>query len=206
MRLVFWKTPRNFLIKIIYFISKTIKHFSSFSEVHDFTRRQKIKIIKKRSTCFYVNESKPIIVGRTRGSTSASMEHKLKHGKHVFNQNLDIIYLGKRGKFEPITVFSTMTHKNLGTCNSVTLQLLDKMSQRNLVSWNTMIAGYVHNNMVEEANQLFYIMPQRQIFMGFDDNLLYSIHIGGSLRRPENYLIWFLIGWTLKIFRLHWIL
>ncbi|PRQ52290.1 putative pentatricopeptide [Rosa chinensis] len=37
-------------------------------------------------------------------------------------------------------------------------------SHRNLVSWNTTIAGYVHNNEVERAYGLFVRMPERDLF------------------------------------------
>ncbi|KAI3764206.1 hypothetical protein L2E82_14210 [Cichorium intybus] len=38
------------------------------------------------------------------------------------------------------------------------------MPWRNLVSWNTMIAGCLHNDIVEKACQLFDQMAERDIF------------------------------------------
>eukprot|EP01018_Ginkgo_biloba_P012858 Gb_31162 [translate_table: standard] len=41
--------------------------------------------------------------------------------------------------------------------------LFDKMSQRDTVSWNTIIAGYTQNGHVDEALKLFEEMPERDI-------------------------------------------
>ncbi|KAI5409750.1 hypothetical protein KIW84_055271 [Lathyrus oleraceus] len=38
------------------------------------------------------------------------------------------------------------------------------MSHRNIIPWNTVIAGYLHNNMVEQANKLFDMIPGRDNF------------------------------------------
>ncbi|XP_050877333.1 uncharacterized protein LOC127081091 [Lathyrus oleraceus] len=43
-------------------------------------------------------------------------------------------------------------------------QLLDEMSHRNIIPWNTVIVGYLHNNMVEQANKLFDMIPGRDNF------------------------------------------
>ncbi|XP_057871179.1 pentatricopeptide repeat-containing protein At1g11290, chloroplastic-like [Cryptomeria japonica] len=42
-------------------------------------------------------------------------------------------------------------------------QVFDKMSKENLVTWNAMMAGYVHNGHAEEALMLFGQMKQRNI-------------------------------------------
>jgi pentatricopeptide repeat protein len=42
-------------------------------------------------------------------------------------------------------------------------QLFDKMPQRNVVSWNVMIAGYARNGLCEEALKLFHTMPERNV-------------------------------------------
>ncbi|XP_059070365.1 pentatricopeptide repeat-containing protein At3g12770-like [Cryptomeria japonica] len=42
-------------------------------------------------------------------------------------------------------------------------QVFDKMSKENLVTWNAMIAGYVHNGHAKEALMLFGQMKQRNI-------------------------------------------
>ncbi|XP_059063471.1 putative pentatricopeptide repeat-containing protein At3g13770, mitochondrial [Cryptomeria japonica] len=42
----------------------------------------------------------------------------------------------------------------------VARQLFDNMSTRNVVSWNALIAGYVHNGCASEALKLFYDMQQ----------------------------------------------
>ncbi|KAI5409747.1 hypothetical protein KIW84_055268 [Lathyrus oleraceus] len=38
------------------------------------------------------------------------------------------------------------------------------MSHRNIIPWNTVIVGYLHNNMVEQANKLFDMIPGRDNF------------------------------------------
>ena len=40
----------------------------------------------------------------------------------------------------------------------------DRMPYKNLVSWNSMIFGYSHNNRVTDATELFDKMPQRDAF------------------------------------------
>eukprot|EP01018_Ginkgo_biloba_P029528 Gb_22668 [translate_table: standard] len=47
-------------------------------------------------------------------------------------------------------------------CGSIenALRVFEKMSKRNVVSWNAMIAGYRHNGRVEQALQLFYQMQR----------------------------------------------
>ncbi|XP_057826506.2 pentatricopeptide repeat-containing protein At1g09410, mitochondrial [Cryptomeria japonica] len=42
-------------------------------------------------------------------------------------------------------------------------ELFDKMSQRDEVSWNAMIAGYAQNGVLDEALRLFKEMPQRDV-------------------------------------------
>eukprot|EP01018_Ginkgo_biloba_P001598 Gb_35887 [translate_table: standard] len=42
-------------------------------------------------------------------------------------------------------------------------QMFDKMPQRNVVSWNAMIAGYAQNRCVDEALKLFQKMPERDV-------------------------------------------
>jgi pentatricopeptide repeat protein len=37
------------------------------------------------------------------------------------------------------------------------------MAERDLVSWNVMITGYTHHGYVDEALELFEIMPQRNV-------------------------------------------
>eukprot|EP01018_Ginkgo_biloba_P024066 Gb_36172 [translate_table: standard] len=42
-------------------------------------------------------------------------------------------------------------------------QVFDKMSQRDVVSWNAMISGYAQNGLVNEAFNLFQKMPERNV-------------------------------------------
>ncbi|KAI5418447.1 hypothetical protein KIW84_042905 [Lathyrus oleraceus] len=39
------------------------------------------------------------------------------------------------------------------------------MSHKNIIPWNNVIAGYLHNNMVEQANKLFDMIPGRDNFL-----------------------------------------
>eukprot|EP01018_Ginkgo_biloba_P012913 Gb_21937 [translate_table: standard] len=41
--------------------------------------------------------------------------------------------------------------------------LFDKMHQRDVVSWNAMMAGYLHNRDVDEALKVFQEMPERNV-------------------------------------------
>ncbi|XP_057854722.2 pentatricopeptide repeat-containing protein At3g12770 [Cryptomeria japonica] len=43
-------------------------------------------------------------------------------------------------------------------------KLFEKMPQRNLISWTTMIAGYAQNGVIDEAIKLFEEMPQKDVF------------------------------------------
>ncbi|KAI5385758.1 hypothetical protein KIW84_072385 [Lathyrus oleraceus] len=52
------------------------------------------------------------------------------------------------------------------------------MSHKNIISWNTVIAGYLHNNMVEQANKLFDMMPGR-------DNFLWALMITCYTRKGK---------------------
>ncbi|XP_057843036.1 pentatricopeptide repeat-containing protein At4g02750 [Cryptomeria japonica] len=42
-------------------------------------------------------------------------------------------------------------------------KLFDKISQRNVISWNAMIAAYLQNGVFDEALKLFKAMPQRDV-------------------------------------------
>ncbi|XP_059069530.1 pentatricopeptide repeat-containing protein At4g13650-like [Cryptomeria japonica] len=42
-------------------------------------------------------------------------------------------------------------------------ELFDKMPQRNVISWNAMIAGYANCGSIEKARELFERMPQRDV-------------------------------------------
>ncbi|KAL6334567.1 hypothetical protein AAG906_018906 [Vitis piasezkii] len=92
----------------------------------------------------------------------SSLKSVGEHGSYVFRHNLKITQLGKSGQIdEAIKVFQHMTHKTL---ISDARQLFDGMPQRNIVSWNSMIAAYLHNDRVEEARQLFDKMPTRDLY------------------------------------------
>eukprot|EP01018_Ginkgo_biloba_P012918 Gb_21949 [translate_table: standard] len=41
--------------------------------------------------------------------------------------------------------------------------VFDKMHQRDIVSWTTMVAGYAQNRLIEEALKLFQEMPERNV-------------------------------------------
>lgn len=43
------------------------------------------------------------------------------------------------------------------------LFLFDQMPQRNTVSWNGMVSGYVKNGMIAEARKVFDVMPERNV-------------------------------------------
>lgn len=54
-------------------------------------------------------------------------------------------------------------------------QLFDRTSHKNIISWNNMIVGHLHNNTVEQANKLFELMFKKgNLFVGFDNYLLYA--------------------------------
>ncbi|GJN12519.1 hypothetical protein PR202_ga30802 [Eleusine coracana subsp. coracana] len=40
-------------------------------------------------------------------------------------------------------------------------RVFDSMEQKGIVSWNSLITGYVQNNMIEEGHVLFKLMPER---------------------------------------------
>eukprot|EP01018_Ginkgo_biloba_P017986 Gb_15352 [translate_table: standard] len=50
-------------------------------------------------------------------------------------------------------------------CDNVeeALKVFDKMTERNVVSWNTMITGYAQNGQVVEALELFENVPERNV-------------------------------------------
>eukprot|EP01018_Ginkgo_biloba_P009664 Gb_38568 [translate_table: standard] len=50
-------------------------------------------------------------------------------------------------------------------CGSIenALKVFDRMPERNVVSWNTMLVGYVQNAYVDEALKLFQKIPERNI-------------------------------------------
>ncbi|MCE5165951.1 hypothetical protein HAX54_013387 [Datura stramonium] len=101
----------------------------------------------------------------------------LSRGSTIFQQNLKITQLGRRGQIdEAIKVFNRITHPNTITYNSMisayakngriinARRLFDKMQYKNLVSWNTMINGYLFNDQVDKACELFDKMPLRDHF------------------------------------------
>ncbi|XP_031501595.1 pentatricopeptide repeat-containing protein At3g51320 [Nymphaea colorata] len=68
-----------------------------------------------------------------------------------------------------------------------TRQLFDEMSERDCVSWNTMIDAYLKTRNVEPARNLFDIMPERNV-------VTWNTMIGGYLRVGNP-------GYALKLFR-----
>ena len=45
--------------------------------------------------------------------------------------------------------------------------LFDQMPSRNVVSWNAMIAAYVQDCQIDEANRLFMEIPERDSIFKF---------------------------------------
>lgn len=75
-------------------------------------------------------------------------------GKYVKDKNVVIdVYLG-----------NTLIDMH-GKCGSVRLarEVFDQMKERNVVSWNAMILGYVKDGNLIEARRLFDLMPKRDV-------------------------------------------
>eukprot|EP01018_Ginkgo_biloba_P023741 Gb_23967 [translate_table: standard] len=82
----------------------------------------------------------------------------LQHGKEIHD------YLIRNGFDSDIFVGSSLIDM-YAKCGSVDIafQLFDKMSQRNVVSWNAMIAGYTQNGHISEALKIFRQMHLKGI-------------------------------------------
>ncbi|KAJ7964094.1 Pentatricopeptide repeat-containing protein [Quillaja saponaria] len=68
-----------------------------------------------------------------------------EQGNYVFNHNLKIIHLGKSGRVEEAS------------------RIFSKMTQRNTVTYNSMISVFAKNGRLDDARHLFDIMPQRNL-------------------------------------------
>lgn len=66
-------------------------------------------------------------------------------GSHVFKQNLKITQLGKSGRIEEA------------------VQVFSEMTQRNVVTYNSMLSAYAKNGRIADARQLFDKMPRRNL-------------------------------------------
>lgn len=71
-----------------------------------------------------------------------SMDEK---GSYVFNQNLRITQLGKSGRIEEA------------------IQVFSEMTQKNMVTYNSMISAYAKNGRIVDARQVFDKMPHRNL-------------------------------------------
>ncbi|KAI3988647.1 hypothetical protein MKX01_027011 [Papaver californicum] len=67
------------------------------------------------------------------------------NGSLVFKQNTKITQLGKSGRIQEA------------------IQLFENMSNKNTVSWNSMISVYAKNGKINEARRLFDEMPQKNL-------------------------------------------
>eukprot|EP01018_Ginkgo_biloba_P019942 Gb_25604 [translate_table: standard] len=86
-----------------------------------------------------------------------------------------------RTKFEAGIYIENRLVDMFAKCSSVldARQLFDKMSTRDLFSWNTMITGYVRRGSVEEARQLFDEMLER-------NSVSWTVMIGGYAQNGQS--------------------
>ncbi|XP_057858136.2 pentatricopeptide repeat-containing protein At3g24000, mitochondrial-like [Cryptomeria japonica] len=83
----------------------------------------------------------------------------------VLEEGLDIHQsIIKSGFLSDVVVESALVdmYAKCGSINKAR-QLFNKMSQRNVISWNAMIAGYAQNGILEDALKLFKEMPQKNM-------------------------------------------
>eukprot|EP01018_Ginkgo_biloba_P019332 Gb_33828 [translate_table: standard] len=80
-------------------------------------------------------------------------------------------------------------------------QVFDKMSERDVVSWNAMIAGYAMNGHVDEALNLFQKMPQRNVvsWNALIAGFAQSGHFEESLKLFEKMPERDVVSWTAMI-------
>ncbi|KAF2301375.1 hypothetical protein GH714_023383 [Hevea brasiliensis] len=68
-----------------------------------------------------------------------------EQGSHVFNQNLRITQLGKSGRIEDA------------------IKIFSRMSQKNTITYNSMISAYAKNGRVRDARTIFDKMPRKNL-------------------------------------------
>eukprot|EP01018_Ginkgo_biloba_P031778 Gb_10324 [translate_table: standard] len=80
-------------------------------------------------------------------------------------------------------------------------KVFDKMPNRNVVSWNTMVAGYAQNGQVDDALKLFQRMPERNVISwnsmiaGYAQNGHVDIALKLFRKMPERDVV----SWTVMI-------
>ncbi|XP_058188977.1 pentatricopeptide repeat-containing protein At2g21090 [Rhododendron vialii] len=85
--------------------------------------------------------------------------HSLKEGKLVH------LHLKVTGRKKPDTLLSNHLIKFYCRCGEhvEARKVFDKMSARNLYSWNSMLSGYAKSGMIKPARRLFDKMPERDV-------------------------------------------
>lgn len=61
-------------------------------------------------------------------------------------------------------------------------QLFDRTSHKNIISWNNMSVGHLHNNTVEQANKLFELMFKKKAICSWASISTCYMHQG----KPEK--------------------
>ncbi|PON77647.1 Pentatricopeptide repeat [Trema orientale] len=106
-----------------------------------------------------------------------------KMGAYVFNQNLKITQLGKSGRIaEAIKVFSQMTRRNIVTYNSMISEYAKNGGDQGcapsrLFSWTLMITSYTRNGELQNARELFNLLPDKQ------DSVCWNAMIAGYTKK-----------------------
>eukprot|EP01018_Ginkgo_biloba_P019477 Gb_00849 [translate_table: standard] len=127
---------------------------------------------------------------------ACAISRSLEHGKEVHKGII------RSGLQPDVFVGSALVDMYI-KCGSIEYarHVFDKMTERNVVSWTTMIAGYTQNGNVDEALKLFQEMPERNVvswttmIAGYAQNGCVDEALKLFRKMPERNVI----SWTVMI-------
>ncbi|GFP89025.1 pentatricopeptide repeat-containing protein at2g21090 [Phtheirospermum japonicum] len=107
----------------------------------------------------------------------------IREGKRVH------LHLKLTGSKHPSTLLSNNLINMYAKCGDhvKARQVFDKMSVRNLYSWNNMLAGYANLGMTKAAQRLFDKMPERD-FVSWNTMVMAYVHSGWFDKALRSYI------------------